>query len=175
MKKYKFFDGSSIMVPDNTCRGCYLETTDEVPVDLRALWSNKNFTIRQDAECPVPGFYILAARKHIHSIGDLNIKEAGELGIIVNRLRFNMKKALNIQKVHVFLEEKLVEPHLHIWLLPLWPEVMKKNDIDPKIWNSNILQYLNLFKYEENSELINEYNNKIELALASDMELKKLI
>ena len=171
MKKYKFLDGSEIVVDDSTCRGCFLEEAESLPMELNPVWSDDFFVIRQDAECPVPGFYIVSARQHIHSIGDLSCERSAELGVILTRLRAAMLDVLRIERVHVFLEERLIEPHLHIWMLPLWPQVMAKHKIDPKIWNSNILEYLSLFSYEENRDLILGFNEAMTSVLAKDREL----
>lgn len=168
MKHYLFLDGSKIAVHDDACRGCYLEQALTLPEELQPIWKNADFVIRQDAECPVPGFYIVSARQHIHSIGDLSPEAAGALGIIVSRLRDNMRRILDIQRLHIILEERLVEPHLHIWMLPLWTETMAKHQIDPKVWNSNILEYLNLFRYDENREKILTCNAVMKEALKND-------
>ncbi len=75
----------------------------------------------------------------------------------------------------MILEERIIEPHLHIWMLPLWPNVMKHKNIDPKVWNSNILQYMTSFSYEENKAAIIQYNDKMRAALKDDKILKKII
>lgn len=173
MKKYSFLDGSEIVVDDSSCRGCYLEKAESLPVELKPIWADDTFIIRQDAECPVPGFYIVSARKHIHTIGDLSSEQAAELGILLNRLRFTMHNILHIERIHVILEERVIEPHLHVWMLPLWPHIMEQYQIDPKIWNSNILEYMSLFSYSENRETILRYNKAMTKALAIDFELKR--
>ena len=53
---------------------------------------------------------------------------------------FYMKEILKINRVEIILEERKVNPHFHIWLLPLWEDIIDKYEIDPKVWNSNILQ-----------------------------------
>lgn len=174
MKQYRFLDDSVINVPDDTCRGCYLETADSVPVEIEVIWQNSNFSIRQDAECPVPGFYIVSARQHIHTMADLSIQQVTQLGLIIHQLRSCMAEHLNIKRVHMILEEKWVEPHMHVWLLPLWPDVMQKNNIDPKVWNSNILEYIQLFSYDENKMKIQCFNEILRKHLQEDEVLRNL-
>lgn len=175
MKTYKFLDESKLFVDDSMCRGCFLERADNLPIELTPIWMNDFFVIRQDAECPVPGFFIVSTRQHIHTIGDLPIERASELGVIINRLRDIMSKDLGIKRIHVFLEERLIEPHLHIWMLPLWPNKMKEYQIDPKIWNSNIYNYIMLFSYEENKDDIIHINQIMRQKLANDSFLLQLI
>lgn len=174
MKVYNFLDGTSITVDDNTCRGCYLAVSPKLPKEIMPVWENETFVIRQDAECPVPGFYILSTKKHIHTIGDLSPKGASQLGVISNRLRVNMRNSLGIKRLHVILEERMFNPHLHIWFLPLWEDVMKKHNIDPKVWNSNILQYIQLFGYEENYKKILDFNAILKKSLDEDSVLAKM-
>lgn len=174
MKRYMFLDGSFIDVSDDTCRGCYLEAAKDVPVEVETIWNNEFFAIRQDAECPVPGFYIVSTRQHIHMIGDLPLNQAMQFGIIIHRLRICMAKYLKIERAHLILEEKMIEPHLHVWLLPLWKDVMCDKNIDPKVWNSNILEYLQLFSYDENKEKIRRFNDLMREKLSEDATLKRL-
>lgn len=168
-------DGTSIYVKDDVCRGCYLEKADNLSELLEPIWSNHNFVIRQDAECPVPGFYIISTRKHIHSFGDFSLEMAKEIGIIINRVRKYMSENLEILRVHIILEERLFEPHFHIWLLPLWPNIMKTHNIDPKVWNSNIRKYIELFNYGDNKEKIEICNRIMLKALLEDCYMNKLI
>lgn len=174
MKTYKFLDGSKLFVDDNSCRGCFLESAGNLPIELDPIWMNDFFVIRQDAECPIPGFFIVSTRQHIHTIGDLTTKQASELGVIINRLRYTMSNDLGIKRIHVFLEERLIEPHLHIWMLPLWPNIMKEHQIDPKIWNSNIYAYISLFTYEKNKDSILHINQIMRKKLANDSFLLQL-
>lgn len=74
----------------------------------------------------------------------------------------------------MILEEKWVEPHVHVWLLPLWQDVMQRNNIDPKIWNSNILEYIQLFTYEENKMTIRRFNDILKKHLQEDEVLNSL-
>ena len=174
MKEYRFLDGTIIKVPDEVCRGCYLENVKISIEELNPIWSNRDFVIRQDAECPLPAFYIISTRRHINTIGDIDCLRAAQLGVIISELRKTMLSALGVKRIHMILEERLVEPQLHIWMLPLWPDVMRRNGIDPKIWNSNILDYINLFDYSENRETIIKYNKIMESVLGENQILNRL-
>lgn len=94
--------------------------------------------------------------------------------MIIHQLRSCMSEHLNIKRVHMILEEKWVEPHMHVWLLPLWQDVMQRNNIDPKIWNSNILEYIQLFTYDENKMTIRRFNDILKKHLQEDEVLKNL-
>lgn len=168
MKTYKFLDNSIISVSDNMCRGCFLEHAENLPPELEPIWGNSFFVIRQDAECPIPGFYIVSTRQHINTIGNLESERASELGIILNRLRYAMLYTLKVKRIHIFLEERMIDPHLHIWMLPLWPHIMEEHHIDPKIWNSNIYEYISLFTYKKNRDTILYVNEMMKESLRND-------
>lgn len=162
MKEYHFLDGSKVSVPADTCRGCYMEENPAaLPLYIKPVIQNENINVRQDAECPVPGFYIISLRKHIHSIGDVDESLAATLGVCVHIVRKGMKEALGIDRAHIYLEERIVEPHYHTWLLPLWSDVMWQHDIDPKVWRGNIKPYLDLFSFEAEKEKILTFNCRL--------------
>ena len=60
-------------------------------------------------------------------------------------------------------------------MLPLWPDVMDKYKIDPKIWKSNIREYISLFSYEKYSKLIITINQKMRKLLESDPYLCQML
>ena len=175
VKEYIYLDGTRVQVPDDTCRGCYLENHHDNIPEIYPIWENKDFTVRQDVEFPIPGFYIVSARQHINTIADLSTSQVAALGMIVHRVRLAMRETLGIARVHIILEERRINPHLHLWLLPLWENVMKRNDIDPKIYNSNIAEYLHLFNYDESGETVRRMNYIMRESLSQDMELKPLL
>ena len=51
---------------------------------------------------------------------------------------------------------------------------MQRNNIDPKIWNSNILEYIQLFTYDENKMTIRRFNDILKKHLQEDEVLKNL-
>lgn len=174
MKQYSFLDESTIWVDDSVCRGCFLETTSDLPCELEPIAYNEEIIIRQDAECAVPGFYIVSTRKHINSIADMPHELAAMLGVVIQVVRQGQREVLGIDRVHIYLEEKIINPHFHVWLLPLYPEIMKENDIEPKIWNNTIKRYLDLFLYSENREKITEFNMKMKKYIKDHQVLNKL-
>lgn len=175
MKNYVYLNGDEVQVPDDTCRGCYLEQNSRYIPEIIPIWENNDFTVRQDVEFPIPGFYIVSARKHINTFADLSLEQSSSFGIIVRSVRKAMREALKINRVHIFLEERRIEPHLHLWLLPLWEDIMSRYDIDPKIYNSNVAEYLHLFKYEDFGESIIDMNKTMRFVLSNDPDLQTLI
>lgn len=161
-KEYKFLDGSSFEVIGEICRGCYLEKNVEVlPEIFRPVVSNRRFAIRQDAEFPVPGFYILSLRDHVNSLADVDEETAEQIGVCTFILRKAMRELFSIERAHIYIEEKSNDPHYHTWLLPIWSDIKIKHNIEPRIWESNIKQYLELFDYEDEREKIKDFNSRL--------------
>jgi diadenosine tetraphosphate (Ap4A) HIT family hydrolase len=106
----------------------------------------------------VPAFYIIGIKEPVPSIADVSEDTAALLGIVMHIVRKAMKEALGVKRVNIYLEEKLKNPHYHTWLLPMWDDVLKSNNIQPRIWESNIMKYIKLFKFEAEGEKILQYN-----------------
>lgn len=163
----KFLNGQKWIVGENDCRGCFMAKNEKLmPKELEILYDTPTLTVRQDAEWPIPGFYIVAAKKHVESLADFKLNEAEEILRVVYWVRRGMREALGIKKVQIYHEEKLVRPHFHIWLLPLWPQILKKHRIAPKIYEGNIKTYIDLFDYEHTKVKIFKSNSKIKSYLS---------
>lgn len=159
---FHFIDGFKVRVAHDACRGCYIENhAKELPIWLDPIIQNDEIAVRQDAEFPVPGFYIIALRKHVGSIADIPPELVAMLGVTTHLVRKAMRDALGIERAHLYLEEKIIGPHYHMWILPLWDDVMKSNNIDPKIWLGNIKSYIDLFCFDKEKDKILEFNNTL--------------
>ena len=174
MKKYVFLDGSMIEVSDEVCRGCFLETASTLPLELEPIAMNDKIVIRQDAECAIPGFYIVSTRQHIHSIADMTSSLSSAIGMVIQVVRQGQREILGIERAHIYLEEKLIEPHFHVWILPLFPEIIESRKIEPKIWNSTVKEYLDLFSYYDNKKRIIEFNIKMRKYILNNETMQSL-
>lgn len=161
-KIFEHMDGSSYTVPEETCRGCWInDNPTKLPLECDPIWENKDIIVRQDPECPIPAFYIVSLRNHISSIADIDPEISAKLFETIAKVRYGMKEVLGIERVHLYYEERVKNPHAHFWLLPLWPEKMEKHNIVPKIYKGNIKAYIDLFKYEETKDDMISCNKKM--------------
>ena len=161
-KYYEFLNGLRLPRSEYKTRGiCMEESAHLLPEHLNPIIENDFISVRQDAEFPVPAFYIIGVKKQVESIADLDEKTAAIIGALTHIMRKAMREVLHIHRVNIYLEEKLKEPHYHKWLLPMWDDVLKKYDLEPRIWESNIMKYIKLFKFEEEGDKILEFNNKM--------------
>ncbi len=78
---------------------------------------SKNFTISQDCEVPIPGFFILSSNREINSMAELNEEESKEMVKLMIDVRKGMQEALKVDKVYIFQNEDS-EHGFHIWIFP---------------------------------------------------------
>ena len=87
------------------------------------IYETKYFKVNQDWEIPIPGFFIVASKRKVKSITDLNKPEAQELVAIVRKVRAAMEKVLKIKEVCLLQDES--SSHFHVWLLPRYSWMKK--------------------------------------------------
>ncbi|MBW2992326.1 diadenosine tetraphosphate hydrolase [Candidatus Woesearchaeota archaeon] len=84
-----------------------------------------HFKVGQDWETPVPGFFIIAAKRKILSFDEFSDEEAEEFIKILRKLRKGMKEILKIDYVYFFQNEDTGDKLFHFWVFPRY-EWMKK-------------------------------------------------
>ncbi|MEV1006315.1 hypothetical protein [Streptomyces sp. NPDC049881] len=150
-----FLGGASRLVSEDTCRGCFMNRAeDELPGLLAPVHDDGVVTVRQDAEWAVPGFMVVGVRPHIGALDEMELPLVERLGRVTHAVRRAMRDRLGLAAVQMYQEEKLDRPHFHVWMLPLWPDVMAAHGINPRIYESNITDYLSLFALAEQESAI---------------------
>ncbi|MBL7159653.1 diadenosine tetraphosphate hydrolase [Candidatus Microgenomates bacterium] len=79
--------------------------------------STKLFTVHQDWEVPIPGFFILAPLRKIKSIAELTDEELSEFSTLLRKVRQGMQEVLQIDEVYLFQNED-TEHGFHLWIFP---------------------------------------------------------
>jgi hypothetical protein len=157
-----FLDGTTYVVHRDACRGCFMnEREDRLPEIISPIIDDGTITVRQDAEWAVPGFMVVGVRPHIGTVGEMPLGLAQRVATVMHFVRKGMRDRLGLAMVHSYQEEKEVNTHFHVWLLPLWPEVMNRHAISPRIYESNIARYLQLFDFRENQDEIRRCNDEL--------------
>ena len=89
------------------------------------IFCSTYFTVSQDWETPIPGFFIISSNRKVRSISELNEEEAMELMKITIRIRKGMKDVLGIENVYLFQNED-TKHNFHLWMFPRheWMEKM---------------------------------------------------
>jgi len=172
---YRLLDGSEHSREGWPSRGIFLEECQHLlPPHVSPLVQNERWNVRQDAEYPVPGFYIVGCRPQEHSITNLSEDDYIQFSTLLRATREEMRKQLGIDRVNIYLEEKIDQSHLHIWLMPLWQDVLDRTGLKPRVCEGNIREYLQLFSFEEEGDRILEYNARMSGALKNRPELMRL-
>lgn len=86
--------------------------------------------------------------------------------MITRMVRARMRDVLGLHAVQMYQEEKLERPHFHLWMLPLWPDVMATHEINPRIYESNITEYMSKFDLTRDEDMVRRCAAKLRRHLA---------
>lgn len=167
-----FLDGSYWLVDEADCRGCLMQLRrSELPNYILPIYEDLDVLVSQDAEFPVPGFYIVSPKKHLGSCADFSTRLSMKMGLITHIVRKGMRDILNINTAEIYHEERLKSSHYHHWILPCWEYGVEKSGCLPTIFKSkvkgyenfdpNIVFYLKSFEFSDESDKIIEFNEKM--------------
>lgn len=78
---------------------------------------SEHFTAGQDYEIPIPGFVILASKRHLQSVDEFTEAEQKDFIEFLCRVRKAMREALGIDVVYLIQEEDTSD-HFHVWVFP---------------------------------------------------------
>ncbi len=106
------------------CPGCEF-ANHNFNLSCGIAYENDTFTLSQDWELPIPGFMILAPKKHIVSLSEFSDKERNEMFNIVNKTINILKKNNVCDRFNVIFEEKR---HFHIWIMPRYEWMLECTD-----------------------------------------------
>ncbi|MDD5551748.1 MAG: hypothetical protein PHI88_01105 [Candidatus Pacebacteria bacterium] len=98
------------------CLSCAIQK-GEVQSPGGSIAETKYFRAEQDYEYPIPGFVILASRRHFKSVDELTNEEREDFIYFLCKLRKAMREALGIEVVYLVQEED-TSSHFHVWLFP---------------------------------------------------------
>ena len=137
------------------CPGCaYARHEFELPCGM--AYENDYFTLSQDWELPIEGFFIVSPKRHVEKLSELTNDERNMMFELVNNLILVLRENNVCDKFEIIFEEKETR-HLHVWIMPRH-EWMKK--IVPDIID-NIGVVLNYAKDNFRTEDVYERINKI--------------
>lgn len=108
------------------CLGCAIQK-GEVESPGGSILSSKYFDAHQDYEIPIPGFIIIASKRHLQSVDEFTEDEQRDFIKFLCRLRKGMRRALKISTVYLIQEED-TSHHFHIWVFPRYGWMKEKFD-----------------------------------------------
>lgn len=98
------------------CPGCAF-AAHAFHLDCGLAYENERFTLSQDWELPIPGFLIIAPKRHIELLSELTEDERNEMFSIAEKAVRIMRENHICERFDYIFEEK-ENRHLHVWLLP---------------------------------------------------------
>lgn len=98
------------------CPGCaYGNHEFELPCKM--AYENERFTLSQDWELPILGFFVLSLKKHIEKLEELTKQERNEMFDIIDKTIKILRKNNICNRFDVIFEEK-ENRHFHVWIMP---------------------------------------------------------
>ena len=147
-----------------------LQNENLMPKYIEPIYDDGNIIIRQDAEWPIPAFYIVSINNHIGSFDQLDEVTRYKITNAIYFVRKGIRENFGIERAQIYHEEKISSPHFHVWILPLWEDQMQKIGIQPKIYESNVKKYIDSFSFNETKNKILECNKKMKLFLKKELQ-----
>lgn len=139
------------------CPGCaYGKHQFTLPCGM--AYENKNFTLSQDWELPIQGFFVVSPKRHIEKFCELTDQERNEMMSIVNKTVKILRENNICERFNYVFEEK-ENRHLHVWIMPRheWMNDISDNIIDDI---GSIFEYAKKnFRTEENYKIINDISS----------------
>ena len=114
----------------NGCPGCaYARHEFSLPCGM--AYENERFTLSQDWELPIQGFFIVSPVRCVEKFEELSSEEKTEMFDIVDRTIKILRKNSVCDRFDVIFEEK-ENRHLHVWIMPRhnWMEELVGDIID---------------------------------------------
>lgn len=141
---------------DIKCIGCEIKKSDK-----GLIHNGKYFEVRQDYEIPIPGFIVIASKRHIIGFADFNKNEKEEFINLLCKFRKLLRDLFKIKYVRYLCREDIIESrinpsHFHIALLPEYAWMKKFQNIN------EALEYAKkTMKTKENLEKIHDVIKKL--------------
>ncbi len=102
--------------------GCAI-ARQSLPVPGGFIRESGHFCVHQDPLLPLPGFVVIASRRHIRSLGEMTEVEYAEFPGLVRETHAAIKKATQIEYLTLIQEEH--SRHFHLWFFPWLPEIIE--------------------------------------------------
>lgn len=141
------------------CPGCAYGK-HEFNLECGMAYENDRFTLSQDWELPIQGFFIVSPKRHIEKLCELTKDERNEMFEIIDKTVKILRDNKICERFDYIFEEK-ENRHLHVWILPRYNWMNKiVNDIIDNI--GIIFEYAKTnFRNDENYEEIKRISDII--------------
>ena len=150
----------------NGCPACaYANHEFSLPCGM--AYENERFTLSQDWELPIQGFFVVSPKKCVEKFEELSKDERDEMFDIVDKTIKILRKNNVCDRFDIVFEEK-ENRHFHVWIMPRheWMSELVGDIIDNV---GEIFEYAkNNFRAIENYERIKEISNIVKNAFGEN-------
>ena len=80
-------------------------------------YKDELFTLAQDFELPIPGFLVIAPKRHVENFSELTEEERIKMFELINKTIKILKENHICERFNVIFEEKEGR-HFHVWMMP---------------------------------------------------------
>jgi len=133
------------------CPGCAYGK-HEFELDCGMAYENERFTLSQDWELPIKGFFVVSPKRHIEKLCEMTDDERNEMFSLVDKT-VKILRANNICDRFDYVFEEKENRHLHVWIMPRqeWMNEIAEDIIDDigKIFTYAKENFRNEENYEE--------------------------
>lgn len=98
------------------CPGCAYGRHEFV-LPCGMAYENDRFTLSQDWELPIQGFFVVSPKRCVEKLGELSHDEKVEMFDIVDKTITILRENNICDRFNVLFEEK-ENRHFHIWIMP---------------------------------------------------------
>lgn len=113
MRKITLSNGHTVEVE---CLSCAL-TSGVIEPDGGTIFETKYFHAHQDVAYPIEGLVILASKRHLTCLDELDQEEKLDYIHVLTKIRKAQREVLGIEHVYYFYNEDTTH-HFHIWMVP---------------------------------------------------------
>ena len=104
------------------CMGCDIAGNSMI-VPGGIIKEDKYFIVHQDPLIPLPGFIVIASKRHFKSIDQMNSMEYKSFVRLLLCTQIAIKQALKTKYLTIVQEESSI--HFHLWFFPWSNDVIK--------------------------------------------------
>lgn len=136
------------------------------------IYEDDDIIIRQDAQIPIPGFYIVATKTCFKKLSFMDLELYKKCMYYCSLIKQKLSTEFGIDKVYIYYDEHYKKPSsTHFWVMPVYEKIIKENNLDPTILKYDIWKYQELFEFKDFKTDIYRINEGMRDSLKSEVEL----
>lgn len=133
------------------------------------IFEDDEILIRQDAQIPIPGFFIVATKHGYKRISNMDTDLYRKCLYYSSIIRDGLKTSFNISRVFMYYDEHYNKPSsTHFWIMPIYENIIQEYGLRATILSEDIWRYQSIFEFQNEKERIYEANNVMRKVLRRD-------